>query len=142
MEPVGSVKNFVPVKVSGGRLGNGGVGAVVNHLGGTLGSALFQEVDAHAAAAADDQAGVNAELTQGVDSGLSDVVLGELGDVLGVQAIVGQGNGNVGLADAVGGAEGGCLYKTVIAFGGQTEHDFTEGNNSLSHDWFSPYKLK
>ena len=44
MEPVCVLKDFVPVKVLGGRFSDRGMSPVVNYLGRPLGSAFFQAV--------------------------------------------------------------------------------------------------
>ena len=133
VEPVRPLKDLVPVEVGGGGGGDGGAGPVIDDLGGPLAGALLQEVDAHPVAAPDDVGHIHAVAAHLVDGGLSDVVGGELGDESGVQPVIGQGDGHVGLAAAVSGSQRGGLNEPVVALGGQTEHDLAEGNHSLSH---------
>ena len=97
------LEDGVPVELGGVGLLNGGVGPVVDADTAALGRALFQEVDAHPVAAADDLAGVHTEVAEGVHRRLTDGVLGQLGDVSRFQAEIGQGDGHVGLAAAEGG---------------------------------------
>ena len=52
------------------------------------------------------------------------------GDELGVEAVVGQRHGNVGLAAAEGGVELPGLAEAQITGRGKPEHDLSESNDS------------
>ncbi len=128
VEPVHALKDGVPVKVGGGSLLNGGVGPVVNAHAAALRSALLVEVNAHPVAAADDLGGVHAITAQGVHRRLTDGVGGELGDIHGVQAVIGQGHGHVGLAAAEGEFQVVGLDKPLVVVGLETDHELAEGD--------------
>ena len=129
VEPVHALEDLVPVKVAGLGLLDGGVGAVVDAHAAALGGALLVEVDAHTVAAADDHGGVYAVAAQGVDRGLADGVGGQLGHIGGIQTVVGQRDGHVGLAAAEGELQVIGLDKTLIVIGLEPDHQLAEGNN-------------
>ena len=129
MEPLGALKNLVPIKVGGLSLLDGGVSPVVDADGATLGSALLIEVDAHTVAAPGNQGGVHTIAAQGVDCGLTDGMGGELGDVGNIHAIVGKGNCHIGLAAAEGEFHMVALDKALVVIGLEPEHQLTESNN-------------
>ena len=132
VEPVGPGEDGVPVKVGGGRLGNGGVGPVVDAHAPPLGGPLLQVVDAHPVAAPDDFGGIHSKVPQRVHGSLTDGVGGQLGDIHAVQAVVGQGDRHIGLAAAEGGLHLIVLEEAVVAVGGQAKHQLAECNN-FSH---------
>ena len=134
VEPLHALKNGIPVEISRSRLGNGGMGAVINAHAGTLGSALLVEVDAHTVAAAGDLAGVHTVAAQAVHRRLADGVGGQLGDVSGVQAIVGQADGHVGLTAAESEFQVVGLDEALVVIGLQADHQLAEGNNFLCHE--------
>ena len=129
VEPVHALEDLVPVKVAGLGLLDGGVGAVVDAHAATLGGALLVEVNAHTVAAPDDHGGVHAVAAQGVDGRLADGVGRQLGHIGGVQAVVGQGDGHVGLAAAEGELQVISLDKTLVVIGLEPDHQLAEGNN-------------
>ncbi len=55
------------------------------------------EIDAHPVSAPDDMGGINAKAAQGVDRRLADGVAGQLGNIDGIQPVVGQRDGYIGL---------------------------------------------
>ena len=120
------------------------MGAVINADASALRGALFQVVDPHAVASADDHGGVHPEIPQGIHRGLSDGVGGKLGDIGRVKTIVGQGDGHVGLSAAEGGLHLIVLEEPVIAVWSQTQHDFAKGNHSFAHfiipSWIDPLR--
>ena len=129
MEPLHAVKDAVPIEIGGIGHSDRGVSAVVNDLRGALAGTLFAVVDAHALAAADDLRGVHAELAQGIDGHLTDLVRGELGNEGGVHAVVGKGNGHVGLGATEGGLKLFGLHKAQIPLGGKAKHQLAKGND-------------
>ena len=132
VEPIGTVKDRVPIEVGGLCLRNRGMRAVVDTNGTSLGRALFEKINAHAVAAADDFGGVNAEVAEGVDRSLTDSVLGELGHVCTLDAEIGKRNGNVCLAAAEGSLHLVVLEETVVSVGCKAKHNFAECYN-LAH---------
>ena len=137
VEPVDPVKDFVPVEVGGGGLLNGGVSPVVDAHGAALRGALLIEVDAHTVAAPDDHGGVHAVAAQGVHRRLADGVGGQLGDVGGVQAVVGQGDGYIGLTAAEGELQVIGLDEALVVVGLEPDHQLAEGND-FCHDLIPP----
>ena len=133
MKPRRAFKNLVPVKVFFCGGGNGRTGPVIDDLGRTLAGAFFQIVDAYTVAAPDDIRGIHAVFAEGIDSSLSDFMFRKFGNEFRVKAVIGQGNGHIGLAAAEGGAVFVHLYETVIAGRGQTQHNLSKGNNFLTH---------
>ena len=129
VEPVHALEDLVPVEVGELGLLNGGVGPVIDAHAAPLGGALLVEVDAHTVAAPDDHGGVHAVAAQGVHRRLADGVGGQLGDVGGVQAVVGQGDGHVGLAAAEGELQVVGLDKALIVVGLEPDHQLAEGND-------------
>jgi hypothetical protein len=129
VEPVHALEDGIPVEVSGGSQLNGGVGAVIDADGTTLRSALLVEVDANAIAAAGDLAGVNAVAAQAVHSGLTDGMGGQLGNEGCVDAVVGQRNGNIGLAAAEAELQIVGLNEALIVERLQTDHQFAKSND-------------
>ena len=129
MEPARAFERARPVHFARLDLGDGRVGAVVGDLGGALAGAGFEKVNADAVARADDVPGADAQAAQFVDGALAHVVLGQASDKFSVQAVVGQGNGDIGLAAAEGEFEGVGLTEPEEARRGQAHHDFTESYN-------------
>ena len=66
---------------------------------------------------------------------MADGVVRELGDEGGIQTVVGQGDGHVGLAAAEGEFQVIRLDKTLIVVGLEPDHQFAEG------DYFCHYFL-
>ena len=137
VEPVHALEDLVPVKVAGLGLLDGGVGTVVDAHTAPLGGALLIEVDAHTVAAPDDHGGVHAVAAQGVHRRLADGVGGQLGDVGGVQAVVGQGDGYIGLTAAEGELQVIGLDEALVVVGLEPDHQLAEGND-FCHDLIPP----
>ena len=131
VEPIRAGEHRVPIQVSRGDLRDGGALAVIDDLGRAHGDALFVEVDAHAAALARDPARVHAKGAQLVDGGVADGVCGQERDKGGIQAVVGQGDGRVGLRAAVDHVKAAGLGKALEPRRGETEHDLAECDDSL-----------
>ena len=129
VEPVHALEDGVEVEVGHGGVGHGGMGAVINADRAALGSALLVEVDAHTVAAAGDLAGVDAVAAQRIDAGLADGMGRQLGHEGDVGAVVGQRDGHVGLAAAVGVLQRVGLHKAQMIVGLQADHDFTKSND-------------
>ena len=140
VEPVGALKDLVPVEVGGLGLGNGGVGAVIDADAAALGSALFVKVDADPVAAPDNLGGVYAIAAQGVDSGLTDGVGGQLGDEGGIHTVIGQRDRHIGFAAAEGEFHMIALDKTLVVVGLQAEHQLAESNN-LCHYFLASFTI-
>ena len=113
------------------------MGPVVDADGAPLGGTLLIEVDANAVAAPDDFAGIHAVAAQGVDSGLADGVGGQLGDVGHIHAVIGQGDGHVGLAAAEGEFQVVGLDKALVVVGLEANHQFAKGYD-FSHNFLPP----
>ena len=133
VEPIGAVEDLIPIEVLAGGQLDGGVGTVIDADGAALGSALLVIVDTNTVAAADDQRGVHTVAAQAVHSGLTDGMSGQLGDESGIHAVVGQGDGDIGLAAAKGEFNILCLDETLIVEGLQTEHQLAEGDDSCHY---------
>ena len=129
VEPIHTLKDLVPVEVSGLSQLDRAVGTVIDADGTALRSALLVVVDANAVAATDDHAGVNAIAAQAVDGCLADRVCGELGDESCIQAVVSQRNSNVGLAAAKGELQAVSLNETLVVERLQTDHQLAKSNN-------------
>ena len=129
MEPVGTLEYLVEVEVLGLGLGNGAVGAVVNHLGGTHRSAGLSIIEAYTIAAAGHEVAVDTITTHAVERNLTDLMLGKLGNKIAVVAVVGTRNGHIGFATAGDNLEAVSLNKTIVTFGGKTKHQFAHGHN-------------
>ena len=140
MEPIGTVKDLIPVEISGRGLLDCGMGTVINTDGATLGSALFIEVDTHPVAATDDLGGVHTITAEAVHSGLADRVGGQLGNKCGIHAVVCQGDCYIGFATAEGEFHMVALDKTLIVIRLQTQHQFAESNNSC-HIYILPFSI-
>ena len=97
--------------------GNGGSGAVVNHLAASLAGPFFQKVDAQTGTAPYDMLGANPVLAQGIDSTLAQIVGGQLGDKGCLLTIVDQGYSYVGLAPGVACLKDSACGKTQISGG-------------------------
>ena len=137
VEPRRTLKRLVPVDVAGLGFRDGRTRAVIDDFGGTLHSASFQIVDAHAAVLADNLSGINAEAAQFADAGIADIVGGQHGHERGFHAVVRQRNRHVRLAAAEGRFKGGRLEQALIRRGLEAKHDFAERYN-LSHWIFPP----
>ena len=109
------------------------MGPVVDAHAPPLGGPLLQEIDAHPVSAPDDMGGINAKAAQGVDRRLADGVAGQLGNIDGIQPVVGQRDGYIGLPAAEGGLQLVVLEEPIISIGGQTEHDLAKSYNALVH---------
>ena len=129
VEPFCAREDLVPIDVAGLDARDGGMGAVVGDFRGALAGAALEKVDADAVAAADDVPGADAKAAQLIDGALGHVVVREAGDELGIEPVVGQGDGDIGLAAAVGEFEVGGLGEAQVAGGGQAHHDFAKGND-------------
>ena len=131
VEPVGAGEDLVPVEVRALRERDGGAGTVVDDLGGALGGALLDEVDAETRTAPDDVLRVDAETADLVASGGAKRVVGELRDVARVHAVVREGDGDVRLSARIARLELLGLHEPQIAFGVETHHDFAKTDNTL-----------
>ena len=61
--------------------------------------------------------GINAKAAQGVDRRLADGVAGQLGNIDGIQPVVGQRDGYIGLPAAEGGLQLVVLEEPIISIG-------------------------
>ena len=128
VEPVGTLEHFAPVDHAGLDLGDGGVRTVVDDLGTAGDGARFEVIDADAVAAVDDAVGVHAEAAELGGAHRRDVILGETGHEVGIHAVVGEGNGDIGFAAAESCLEGMGLAETLVPGSGEPEHDFAESD--------------
>ena len=64
--------------------------------------------------------GINAKAAQGVDRRLADGVARQLCNIDGIQPVVGQRDGYIGLPAAEGGLQLVVLEEPIISIGGQT----------------------
>ena len=130
VEPIGPLKNPIPVKILGSGFLNGAVRTVVNTHRAALCCAFFVEVNAHAAAPAGDQAGIHAKAAQIVYHALANGVGGQLGDECGIQPKVCQRHRHIGFAPAKGEFQIARLHKALVMIRLQADHDLAKGNNS------------
>ncbi len=130
VEPGDPVEDAVPVEVPGLHLGDGRPGAVVDDLGRPHGGARLGVVHAEAAARPPDEARVHVEGAQLPDHGVAHGVLRGRRDVGHVLAVVGQGNGHVGLGAPEGGDEAVRLEEHLVVGRRQTQHDLSERDES------------
>ena len=133
VEPVCTVKDGIPVKIGALCQRDGRAGAVIDDLGCALRRALFAEVNAKPVAAADHILRVDAIAAQLIDGALADLMGRDLCNIGGVQTVVCQRNGHVGLTAGVGRLEPVALHQTQITDGVQAHHDLTKGNDSFCH---------
>ena len=136
VEPIGTLKDRVPIEILGLCHLDGRIFSVVDTDRAALGSALFKIIDTDPLAAADDLIGIDTEVTKRIDRRLSDGVGGELGHVGAIKTKIGKRYGDVRLPAAKGGLHLIILEKAVVAVRSQPQHDFTKGYNS--HD-YSPF---
>ncbi len=108
-------------------VGQCGTGPVVDHLAAAADGTMFQEIDAQALAAPEDVLRAHAILAQEIAAGLAEVVVGQAGDVLGVETEIGQRDRHVALAAAVDHVEAIGLRKAQVVRRRQPHHDFAEG---------------
>ena len=132
MEPVGIAEDGVEVKVLGLCLADTAVGTVVDNLAGTHAGSRLEIVDAHARSAADDEVGVDTIPLQCIYSGLAHLVGGQLRHKIGLMTIIGQADGHIGLASAIGGIETVCLDNTRIVVSREAKHYFAH-RDDLCH---------
>lgn len=85
-----------------------------------------------------DVARVHAEAAQLARAGAGDVVVGQNGYKGSVHAVVRAADRDVGLAAAERGFKGRRLKKAFKTGALQAQHDFTEGNDSCTHDGILP----
>ena len=130
VEPIGTGKNLVPIKVRGRGLLNGRMGTVIDTNAAPLGSALFIEVNTHTVSAPNNQGSIHTVAAQGIDRCLADGVGRKLGYISGIHAVVRQRHGNVGFAAAEGKLHMVALHKTLVVIRLKPEHQLTKGNNS------------
>ena len=100
VEPVGAFHYSIEVEVLGVCFGDGRAGAVVDNLGRAHRCAGLAVIYAHAVAAAGNVVGVYTIAAQGVERGLTDLVLGKFRYEECIVAIVGAAYSYVGLAAA------------------------------------------
>ena len=105
VEPLCPLHNFVEVEVRRVSLGNGTVGAVVDDLGGTHRCTRLGIVETDTIATASHKLRVHPVAAQGVYSNLSNLVFRQFADKVGIMAVVGYGDGHVGLTAAGDDAE-------------------------------------
>ena len=128
VEPVGPFEDLVPVDHTWLDLGDGGMGTVIDDLGAAGDGTGLEIVDAHPVTAIDDAVGAHAEAAEFREAHVGDVVLRKTGHELGVDTVVGKGNGHVGLAAAEGGIELVGLREAQVSRSGEAKHHFAEGN--------------
>lgn len=97
--------------------------AVIDNLGGTHRCAGLAIIDAYALTATCNVIGVDTITTEGIESGLADLMLGELGHEICVMAIVGAAYGNIGLAATPDDVKVIYLHETIVPGGGKAEHN-------------------
>ena len=137
VEPLHALKGLVPVDIAGLGQRDGGIGTVVDDLARTLVRAALEIVDAHAALARDDALGIHVETAQLRLAGIRDGVIGQDRQERRVLAVVGKGDGHVGLAAAEGGLEHRGLEEALLSGRLQAQHDLTESQKF--HRSFLPY---
>ena len=137
MEPLHAVERLVPVDIAGLGQRDGGIGTVVDDLARALVRAALEIVDAHAAFARDDALGIHIEAAQLRLAGVRDGVIGQDRQERRVLAVVGKGDGHVGLAAAEGGLEHRGLEEALLSGRLQAQHDLTESQKF--HRSFLPY---
>ena len=116
MEPLSTLEDLVEVKLFRACLSDGRVCTVVDDLAGSHGGSRLSVVDAHALTATYDVACADTIAAHGVEGKLSDFVLREFGDKVGIVAVVGEADGHVGLTTSGDDTKVITLYESVVAF--------------------------
>ena len=118
----------MPVHHPGPDLSDRGIRTVIDDLAATRHGTGLQKINADTLAAPDDAGGIDAQAAELRDAHLGTVVLGKTGHESGIDAVVGQGHGDIGLAAAEGDVKLPGLTETQVAGSGKAKHHFAEGN--------------
>ena len=137
VEPLHALERLVPVDIAGLGQRDGRPRAVVDDLARTLVRAALEIVDTHTALARDDALGIHVETAQLRLAGVRDGVIGQDRQERRVLAVVGKGDGHVGLTAAEGRFEHRRLEEALLSGRLQAQHDLTESQKF--HRSFLPY---
>ena len=115
VEPARAREDGVPVDHARLDGRQRGTGPVVDHLAAATDRTVLQEIDAQAVAARSGYAACPRHTGAGNSrQARAEVVVGQAGDILGVETEIGQGDGHVDLAAAVDHVETTRLRKTQL----------------------------
>ena len=123
------------------RLGHGGTGPVIDHVGGPQGRALLQIIQAQPLSAPHHVAGIHAPVAQRVAGRLAQRVFRQPCDVFRLAAHLRQRDQHVRLAAGIHGVKARRLDQPLISRRREAHQHFPKGNNCITHPYFPPMLL-
>ena len=132
MEPSSAFHDFVEIKILRISLSDSAVRTVVDNFRWTHRSTCLAVIQTHAVTATNDVVLFHTVTTERVNGNLTDLMFRQFGNEISLVSIVSARDSYVCLTTTGDDTEMIRLYKTILSFGTQAEHDLAQRNN-LSH---------